>query len=94
MSLRFEWDRDKATTNERKHGVTFAEASTAFRDPHSVSVPDPDHSAREARWLLLGVSKVGRLLVVAHTERGDAIRIVTARSATRRERKLYEEDEA
>ena len=59
MSLRFEWDPDKAATNERKHGVTFVEASTAFRDPHSVSVPDPDHSATEARWLLLGVSRQG-----------------------------------
>jgi uncharacterized protein len=69
MSLRFEWDPDRAATNERKHGVAFAEASTAFRDPHSLSVPDPDHSTAEARWLLLGVSTRGRLLVVAHTER-------------------------
>ena len=94
MSLRFEWDPDKAATNERKHGVTFAEASTAFRDPHSISMPDPDHSSTEARWLLLGVSKPGRLLVVAHTERRDTIRIINARLATRHERKIYEEDQA
>jgi len=94
MSLRFEWDPDKAATNERKHGVTFAEASTAFRDPHSISVPDPDHSIAEARWLLLGISKPGRLLVVAHTERRDTVRIINARLATRHERKIYEEDQA
>jgi uncharacterized DUF497 family protein len=92
MSLRFEWDPDKAATNERKHRVSFIEASTAFSDPHSISVPEPDHSVGEARWLLLGLSSRGRLLVVGHTERAGTIRLITARLATRRERKIYEED--
>ena len=91
MALRFEWDPEKAATNERKHGVTFLEASTAFSDPYSVSVADPDHSVAEARWLLLGLSNRGRILVVAHTERGDTVRLINARLATRHERKIYEE---
>jgi uncharacterized DUF497 family protein len=89
--LRFVWDRDKAAANLRKHGVAFDEAAAAFGDPLSITIADPEHSAGEERWLLLGQSAAGRLLVVAHTEHGDEIRIITARPATRRERQNYEE---
>ncbi len=91
--LRFVWDSDKAGANLRKHGVDFQEAATAFSDPLSITVGDPEHSLREERWLLLGQSVAGRLLVVAHTELGDEIRIISARPATRRERTTYEEDQ-
>ncbi|HEX8271211.1 MAG TPA: BrnT family toxin [Longimicrobiaceae bacterium] len=92
MDLRFEWDPVKAEMNARKHGITFTEASTAFSDPLSLTIPDPDHSEREERFLLLGRSSSGRLLVVTHTERGEAVRIISARAASRRERRDYEED--
>jgi uncharacterized protein len=91
--LRFVWDREKAAANLRKHGVEFHEAATAFGDPLSITIPDPHHSIGEERWLLVGQSRAGRLVVVAHTERGDEIRIVNARPATRRERQTYEEDQ-
>ena len=90
--LQFVWDREKAAANLRKHGVDFEEAATAFGDPLSITIPDPDHSAGEERWLLIGEGRAGRLLVVAHTERGDEIRLITARPATRRERQAYEEE--
>ena len=90
--LQFVWDREKAAANLRKHGVDFEEAATAFGDPLSITIPDPDHSAGEERWLLIGEGRTGRLLVVAHTERGDEIRLITARPATRRERQTYEEE--
>ena len=90
--LRFVWDRDKAAANLRKHGVAFHEAATAFGDPLSITIPDPEHSIGEERWLLVGQSVEGHLVVVAHTERGDEIRIINARPATRRERQTYEED--
>ena len=83
--LRFVWDRQKATANMRKHGVDFHEAATAFGDLLSITVPDPDHSTAEERWLLLGQSSTGR--------RGDEIRIISARPASRRERQTYEEDQ-
>jgi uncharacterized DUF497 family protein len=91
--LQFTWDRAKAAANLRKHGVDFEEAATAFGDPLSITIPDPDHSAGEERWLLVGQSNAGRLLVVAHTERGDEIRLINARPATRRERDTYEEEQ-
>lgn len=91
MALCFSWDPRKAAGNERKHHVTFEEAVTAFGDLLSVTIPDPDHSAVESRYLLLGVSELNRLLVVAHAEQGDDIRIINARLATRRERISYEE---
>lgn len=91
MALRFFWDPRKAAGNQRKHHVTFEEAVTAFGDSLSVTIPDPDHSDDENRYLLLGVSKWNRLLVVAHVERGDDMRIISARLATRRERFRYEE---
>lgn len=95
MDADFEWDPHKATANRRKHGVSFAEAVTAFTDLLAVTVPDPDHSAAagEARYILVGRSTEGRLLVVSHAERGTAIRIISARPATRREQAQYEEGE-
>ena len=92
MSLTFEWDPDKAGENERKHGVSFAEAATVFGDPLSVTVADPDHSVGEVRFLTIGMSHQQRLLVVAHADRDDAVRLISARAATRAERKTYEEE--
>ena len=91
MPLHFEWDEAKAGSNFAKHGVSFEEASTVFGDPLSLTIPDPAHSQREDRWIVLGHSHQRRLLVVVHTERGDNIRIISARRASRHERKSYEE---
>ena len=91
MSLEFEWDARKDAANRRKHGVSFEEAATAFADPRSLTVPDPDHSVEEDRFVLLGLSYRGRLLVVVHVERGDNLRIISARKATRTERRQYGE---
>ena len=85
----FEWDPHKARLNVAKHGVSFGEAASAFSDPLSLTRFDPDHSIDEERFLLLGASDQGRLLVVAHTDRGGRIRIISARLATRRERRSY-----
>jgi uncharacterized DUF497 family protein len=90
--LQFEWDSAKAVENLAKHGVSFQEAATVFRDPLSATGADPDHSIGEERFITFGVSTSGRLLVVAHTEGGDTIRIITARPATAAERKIYEEE--
>jgi hypothetical protein len=87
----FEWDPDKAAANEQKHGVSFAEAATAFGDPLSITIADPDHSTEEARFILLGQSYLGRLVVAVHTERENRIRIISARLTTRNERRAYEE---
>jgi len=86
-----EWDPVKARTNLRKHGVDFHEAGTVLDDPLSTSFPDPGHSVDEARFLTIGVSASGRILVVAHTDRDEAVRLISARRATPRERKFYEE---
>lgn len=88
--LVFEWDPGKARENEQKHGVTFLEASEVFDDEHSSSVRDPDHSLDEERHLIFGISKQGRHLVVAYTERAVRIRLISARQMTSRERKAYE----
>lgn len=90
--MSFEWDKKKAVSNLRKHGVSFEEASTALRDSFSATAHDPDHSEDEDRFVTLGVSSIGRLLAVAHTERGNNIRIISARWATKSERQIYEED--
>ncbi|OLD27441.1 MAG: hypothetical protein AUJ04_04125 [Acidobacteria bacterium 13_1_40CM_3_55_6] len=90
--MKFEWDPHTATLNLRKHGVSFEEASTAFRDPLSVTASDLTHSSTEYRFVTFGLSSKGRLLTISHTERGESIRIITARPATRQERKIYEED--
>ena len=91
MAFTFEWDLQKATTNARKHGVTFDEAATAFGDPFGLIVDDQRHSEAERRFVLLGVSQSNRLLAVMFTERGDRLRLISARAATRRERRHYEE---
>jgi hypothetical protein len=91
MALLFEWDPGKARRNLRMHGVSFDEASTAFRDPLSKTIDDPLHSEDEERFVLLGLSHRNRLLVVVHTERGDRIRLISARLATNKERVRYEE---
>ena len=91
MSLEFEWDEDKAKTNLNKHGVSFEEASSVFGDPLALTIPDPLHSEEEDRFITLGESHRRRLLVVVSTDRGNKIRIISARAATRRERKDYEE---
>jgi hypothetical protein len=89
--MRVEWDPRKARENLRKHGVSFEEASSVFFDSLAATGDDPDHSADERRFVTFGVSSLGRVLVVAHAERGDAIRIISARRTTRAERNLYEE---
>lgn len=92
MPMRFEWDHKKAQSNLAKHGVSFNEASTAFGDALSTTICDPLHSQEEDRFVLIGHSYRNRLLVVIHTERGDRIRIISARLATATERKHYEEN--
>jgi uncharacterized DUF497 family protein len=89
--MQFEWDPKKAAINLRDHEVSFEEASTALEDELSLTGDDPDHSSVEARLITFGVSSTGRLLAVSHTEWGERIRIISARPATRAERKLYEE---
>jgi len=91
VSLTFEWDEEKAQQNLVKHGVSFPEATTVFGDLLSATIPDPDHSVGEERFITVGMSHQSRLLVVAHADRDDTIRIITARVATRAERKSYEE---
>lgn len=86
----FEWDDDKDEINLRKHGVTFAEAATVFDDPLAITYFDPDHSQEESRFLTIGMSIDGRVLILSHTDRGENIRIISARASTRFERKGYE----
>jgi uncharacterized DUF497 family protein len=94
MSLEFEWDPAKSVTNLRKHKVTFQEASTVFEDLYGITVPDPDHSDDEDRYLIVGQSGRGRLLIVSFAERAGRLRIISARMLTQRERKQYEEAQA
>lgn len=89
--MHFEWDPKKAASTHRKHGVIFEEASSALRDIFSVTGHDPDHSEDEERFVTFGISSQDRLLTVSHTERGNAIRIISARLATNVERQIYEE---
>ncbi len=91
MDLTFVWDSEKASANLRKHDVSFQEATTVFGDPLSITVVDPGHSVGEPRFVIVGESYRQRLLVVAHVETGDTIRIISARVATRRERQDYEQ---
>lgn len=88
--MRFEWDPGKAARNLVKHGVSFAEASTVFGDPLTVTITDPRHSHGEERLVVFGVSNRGRLLAVAHADRDGTTRIISARVATRHEREQYE----
>ena len=92
MGYRFEWDGKKAATNLRKHRVSFDEAITVFGDPLNVLLPDPDHSATEKRYVLLGTSNRHRLLVVAFAERPPRTRLISARRANAKERRKYEEE--
>lgn len=87
----FEWDPDKSAANEKKHSVTFHEAATVFGDPLAITFDDPDHSVNEQRYLTLGLSRLDRLLIVSHTDRGDRTRIINARLMSRQEVKIYEE---
>ena len=88
--MEFEWDPQKAVKNLRKHGVSFNEAATVFDDPLSITVLDPDHSEDEERYIIVGMSKRGRLLIASHTERSNRIRIINARELDRDEREEYE----
>jgi len=88
--VRFEWDNEKANSNEREHKVSFIEAATVFDDDLAVALPDPDHSMGEFRFLLLGESSRHRLLVVSYTEQRDVIRIISARTPTHTEQEDYE----
>jgi hypothetical protein len=89
--VQFEWDPAKAAANLKSHRVSFHEAAAVLDDPLSTTFPDEAHSEGEARFVTIGVSRRGTVLVVAHTERNDAIRIISARRATRREREFYEQ---
>ena len=86
----FEWDEKKARSNLKKHDVSFEEGTTIFNDPLIATIPDPDHSNDEDRYISIGISVQGRLLVVVHTEREEIIRLISCRKATSAERKYYE----
>lgn len=89
--MKFEWDPVKSEINLKKHGISFHEAATVFGDPLAITFDDPDHSIGEHRFLTFGYSRANRLLVVVHTERRRKTRIISARRATRQERKIYED---
>jgi uncharacterized DUF497 family protein len=88
----FEWDPAKSRQNRRKHRITFHEAATVFGDPLALTYPDPDHSVSESRFTTVGSSSAGRLLIVAHMDRNEKIRLISARELTSRELKYYEEE--
>jgi uncharacterized DUF497 family protein len=90
--MEFEWDEEKAAANLAKHDVSFEEAQTVFDDPLYVDFYDPDHSFDEHRYIIIGMSQPGRLLIVSYTERDNATRLISAREVTRGERETYEED--
>lgn len=90
--MKFEWHGAKAAANKRKHGISFDEAATVFADGLSYVFPDLDHSDDETRFLIIGMSETGRILVVSHTDRGERVRLISAREATRKERNFYEEN--
>jgi uncharacterized DUF497 family protein len=92
MNPIFEWDEQKAKANLRKHKVSFEEAETVLDDPLSITIPDPDHSKSERRFLDIGRSENERIIVVSYIHRGKATRIISARLATRTERRTYEEE--
>ncbi len=91
MKPNFEWDTDKAEKNLRKHNVSFEEAASVFDDPLFIAFLDEEHSRDEERYITIGLSNMNRLLLVAHTERNDRIRIISARKATKNEEKFYQE---
>jgi uncharacterized DUF497 family protein len=92
MPLLFEWDEGKALLNQKKHGISFEEAATAFGDRYSITVKDADHSDSEERLIHIGVTENEQLVIVSHIERGDAIRIISAMLTTKRETRAYEEE--
>ena len=89
--MRFAWDQKKAASNLSKHGISFEEAVTVFGDPLSDTFPDPDHFLEEPRFVIIGSSESGKILVVAHTDDGELVRIISAREVTHGERQSYEE---
>jgi len=89
--VRYEWDVEKDRANRARHGISFAEATTVFLDPLHVTVPDTEHSIDEFRFRTIGYTATHRLVVVAHTDRGDRVRVISAREATNREQKHYEQ---
>lgn len=89
--MRFEWDAPKAARNKAKHRLSFQEAATVFGDPLSLTFPDPDHSRTEERFITVGHTRRGRLVLVAHADTGGAVRLISARDATPGERKAYEQ---
>ena len=89
--MQFAWDEKKAATNLAKHGLSFEETATVFGDPLSDTFDDPDHSLEERRFVIIGMSEKGRMLIVAHTDEGEVIRLISAREPTRGEREFYEE---
>jgi len=91
--MQFEWNPDKARSNLKKHGISFNEASTVFNDPLSVTFPDSDHSYGEERYVIIDLSNADRILVVPHTDRADLVQIISAREATRNERRFYQDGE-
>jgi len=92
VGLQFEWDDKKAQSNLLKHGISFEEATTAFRDTLSITIDDPLHSHNEDRLILIGLSEDLKTLVVVHVEKRDTIRIVSARKASKKEKQFYEEN--
>ena len=92
MAYSFEWDPKKAASNLKDHGVSFDEATTVFGDILAMNMPDPNHSEGEQRFLVLGMSRASRLMVISYAERPPRTRIISARLATRRERRKYEND--
>jgi uncharacterized DUF497 family protein len=90
--MKFEWNTEKAKRNQKKHGVSFSEALTVFKDSLSLTYPDTDHSVDEDRFLLIGLSSSGNVLVISHTFRNDVVRIISARKATNKERSFYEKE--
>ncbi|MBD2355874.1 BrnT family toxin [Tolypothrix sp. FACHB-123] len=91
MELGFEWDEEKAKENLRKHGISFEEAKTVFNDPFAITINDPEHSIDEERFIDIGLSTRGKLLVVVYTERQLNIRIISCRQATKLEQKVYQQ---
>ena len=89
--MEFEWNPDKAGANFKKHGVPFTEGSTVFGDPLSITFPDPAHSINESRYITIGLSRNGKLLILAHKDRNKRLRIISAREATRKEKRFYEQ---
>jgi uncharacterized DUF497 family protein len=94
MKLTFEWDENKAKANFKKHNVSFEEGKTIFNDPLLFTFPDPEHSEYEQRYINIGLSSKGRVLILIHTERGENIRIISCRKATSAERRVYEKKDS